>query len=115
MFVTCCTRLNAIDWDGRRVLRFRQPHWKNGHRRIVKQSRNASREAGTSPGPGGASSREKDRPVSDEFVAILILAGIVGPLQILILGLLWNLAGRLGKVEGLLQGLLAERSPPARG
>ena len=53
--------------------------------------------------------------MSPEFIAIIILAGIVGPLQILTLGLLCNLAGRIGKVEGLLQGLTVERSPPARG
>ena len=59
--------------------------------------------------------------MSPEFIAILVFAGIVGPLQVLILGLLWNLAGRIGKVEGLLEGLLADRSrksatssPPAR-
>lgn len=49
--------------------------------------------------------------MSPEFNAILIFAGIMGPLQILILGLLWNMAGRLGKVEGLLESTL--RSGPA--
>ena len=55
--------------------------------------------------------------MSPEFVAILVLAGIVGPLQVAILGLLWTLAGRIGalegrtgKVEGLLEALMARRS-----
>lgn len=51
--------------------------------------------------------------MSPEFIAILVFAGIVGPLQVLILGLLWNLAGRIGKVEGLLEGLLADRGGTA--
>ena len=50
--------------------------------------------------------------MSVELTAILILAGIVGPLQILILGLMWNLASRLGSIEGRLgkvEGLLETR------
>jgi len=56
--------------------------------------------------------RHEGRAMSVELTAILILAGIVGPLQILILGLMWNLASRLGSIEGRLgkvEGLL-ERS-----
>ena len=48
--------------------------------------------------------------MSPEFVAIVILAGIVGPLQVLMLSILWSLAGRIGKVEGLLEGLLADKT-----
>lgn len=45
--------------------------------------------------------------MTPEFVAILILAGILGPLQIAILGFLWRLAGRVSKAEGLLEALAA--------
>ncbi len=45
--------------------------------------------------------------MTPEFIAILILAGVLGPLQIAILGFLWSLAGRVGKVEGLLEALAA--------
>ena len=45
--------------------------------------------------------------MSPEFIAIIILAGVLGPLQIAILGLLWSLARRVGKVEGLLETLAA--------
>ena len=45
--------------------------------------------------------------MTPEFVAILILAGILGPLQIAILGFLWSLAGRVGKIEGSLEALAA--------
>lgn len=45
--------------------------------------------------------------MTPEFVAILVLAGILGPLQIAILGFLWSLAGRVGKIEGLLEALAA--------
>ena len=38
-------------------------------------------------------------PMSVELTAILILAGIVGPLQMMILGLMWNITGRLARVE----------------
>ena len=53
--------------------------------------------------------------MTPEFTAIVIMAGILGPLQIAILVFLWNLAGRIGKVEGLLEAMLASGSPPARG
>ena len=47
--------------------------------------------------------------MSPEFIAIVVFAGIVGPLLVLILSVLWNLSGRVGKVEGLLESLLADR------
>ena len=50
--------------------------------------------------------------MSTELIAIIVLAGIVGPLQILLLGLLWNLTGQMGKVEGLLEGLLLNKNRP---
>ena len=53
--------------------------------------------------------------MTPEFTAIVIMAGILGPLQIAILVFLWNLAGRIGKVEGLLEGLLAEHSRARSG
>ena len=52
--------------------------------------------------------------MTPEFTAIVIMAGILGPLQIAILVFLWNLAGRIGNVEGLLEAMLAGRSPPAK-
>jgi len=55
--------------------------------------------------------------MSTELIAIMVLAAIFGPLNILQLGVLWNLASRMGKVEGLLEGLLASGSgkSPSQG
>ena len=48
--------------------------------------------------------------MTPEFIAILVFAAIVGPMQVVIVTVLWNLSGRLGKVEGLLEGLLVDPS-----
>ena len=37
--------------------------------------------------------------VSTELIAIMVLAGIVGPLHILTLGLLWKLQSNVGSLE----------------